>query len=402
MQPIERPQYLNQLIDLQGKDVIKVVTGIRRSGKSTLFQLFINHLLANGVDQNDIFSYNFEDFALQPYLDNPLQLHEELIGAASAGRQIYVFLDEVQNIKQFERLVDSLHLRPNIDVYVTGSNAFLLSGELATLLTGRYIEIHVLPFSFKEYMEIRADKPFADLPFNDYVNDGGFPGMFALPEPLRKNYIRDIYSSILQKDILVRNAWRKADHFDRLVRFMLDSIGSPLSANKISNTFKTLGFQISNHTVETYLDAICESYMFYKVPRYNIKGKTILSTQEKYYTADLGLKATILGQPAHTNIGHNLENIVFLELMRRGCTVWTGKSDEHEIDFVVQTRNGETQYIQVAYTAKEESTLHRELLPLQKIKDNHRKILLTTDEFEFNNAGIEQLNVGRWLLNGTQ
>ncbi len=398
MNLISRNQYLNQLIDLQKKNIIKVITGIRRCGKSTIFQLFIDYLLNEGVDKNDIYSYNFEDFTLQPYIDDPRKLHEELIEVAKTGRQIYVFLDEIQNIRNFERIIDSLHLRPNIDVYITGSNAFLLSGELATLLTGRYIEIHVLPFSFKEYADVKNNSTFSDSLLNDYINEGGLPGTFALPEQLRKNYIKDIYNSILQKDIMHRNKWRKADHFDRLVRFMFDNVGSKLSANKIANTFKTMGFQISCHTVESYLDAIRESYLFYKVPRYNIKGRTILSTQEKYYTADLGLKAAILGQSAHTDIGHSLENIVFLELLRRNYTIFTGKSDENEIDFVVQTHSGEMQYIQVAYTAKEESTLKRELTPLQKIKDNYRKILLTTDEFEFNNEGIEQLNVKKWLM----
>ena len=395
---IERREYLKQIVALRDIDVIKVVTGIRRCGKSTLFELYTKHLLANGVGKNDIFSYNFEDFELHSYIEDPMKLHNELTAAAESGRNIYVFLDEVQNLRDFEKLINSLRLRPNIDVYVTGSNAFLLSGELATLLTGRYIQIHMLPFSFAEYVMSRTGEP-SEFLFNDYVKDGGFPGALALPEQLRQSYVRDIYNSIMQKDVMLRNSWRKADHFDRLVRFVFDSIGSPLSINKITNTFKSFGFQISSRTVETYMDAVCESYLFYKVPRYNIRGRVILGTQEKYYAADLGLKMAVLGQPASVNVGHNLENIVFLELIRRGNEVYIGKLDENEVDFVAKSPNGEVQYFQVAYTAKEEATMKRELLPLQKIKDNYQKTLLTTDEIELNKDGIALLNVKKWLLN---
>jgi predicted AAA+ superfamily ATPase len=398
MKQIARKHYLDRLILLRKTDVIKVVTGIRRSGKSTLFRLYIDYLQSQGVSKSDILLYNFEDFSLQAYLDNPQKLHEEIVEVAKTGRDIYVFLDEVQNLRSFERVVDSLNLRPNIDLYITGSNSVLLSGELATLLTGRYMEIHLLPFSFKEFVETKDDRSRLDLLFNDYLQSGGFPGAAALPELLRADYVREIYNSIMQKDILTRNAWRKADHFDRLVRFMFSAVGSPLSANNISKVFKNLGFTISSHTVESYLDAICDAYLFYKVQRYDLKGKVILSTQEKFYAADLGLRNVVLGQNAE-NTGHALENLVFLELLRRGNQVNIGKADGTEIDFVAKAAQGATEYIQVAWTAKEQSTFEREMRPFELIKDFHRRTLLTTDvEPVTAYKGIRKINVIDWLL----
>jgi predicted AAA+ superfamily ATPase len=399
MKLIERKNYINRLVSLRGIDVIKVVTGIRRCGKSTLLRLFIDYLLSHGGSKEDIIWYNFEDFALQSYIDNPKKLHDEIIEIAQKRQNIYLFLDEVQNLKNFEKIVDSLNLRPNIDLYITGSNSSLLSGEMATLLTGRYVEIHVLPFSFKEYIETQNDKSRLDLLFNDYLQNGGLPGAVAFPDLIRADYVRDIYNSIMQKDIMIRNAWRKSDHFERLVRFMFDSIGSPLSAHSISNVFKNLGFTISAHTVENYLDAVCDAFLFYKTQRYNIKGKIILSTQDKFYAADLGLRNIVLGQTVNHNIGHALENIVFLELLRRGNRINIGKINNTEIDFVVQTPQGITEYIQVVWTAKEESTFQREMRPFEMVKDFNKRILLTTDvEPVTSYKGIQKINVIDWLL----
>jgi predicted AAA+ superfamily ATPase len=399
MKLIERKQYLDRLISLRGKDVIKAVTGIRRCGKSTLFRLYIEYLLSQGVSKDNILWYNFEDFALQHYIDNPKQLHDEIVEFSKSGQSIYVFLDEVQNLTNFEKIVDSLHLRSNIDLYITGSNSFLLSGELATLLTGRYVEIHVLPFSFKEYVETQENSSRLDILFNEYMQNGGFPGAIAIPNFIKVDYIRGIYNSIMQKDIMTRNAWRKADHFDRLVRFMFDSIGSPLSPHSISNAFKQLGFTISSHTVENYVDALCGAYLFYEIERYNIKGKVILSTQKKYYTTDLGLKNIVLGQIAPNDKGHALENLVFLELLRRGNQVNIGKANNTEIDFIVLTPQGTTEYIQVAWTAKEESTFIREMRPFELINDFNRRILLTTDvEPVTSYKGIQKINIIDWLL----
>ncbi|HRO76151.1 MAG TPA: ATP-binding protein [Crocinitomicaceae bacterium] len=398
MQFIERNNYLERLISLRETEVIKVVTGIRRCGKSTLFRLYIDYLKKKGVSEDAILWYNFEDFALQSYIDNPQKLHDEITEIAKTGKMLYVFLDEVQNLKNFERIVDSLNLRSNIDLYITGSNSFLLSGELATLLTGRYVETHVLPFSFKEYVEMHKDRSRLDL-FNDYLQNGGFPGAIAIPELVRADYVRGIYNSIMQKDIMTRNAWRKTDHFDRIVRFMFDSIGSPMSAHNISKVFKNLNFSISAPTVENYLDAVCDAYLFYKVQRYNIKGKVILSTQEKFYAADLGLKNIVLGQTSQNDTGHALENLVYLELLRRGNQINIGKADDTEIDFVIQTPQGEREYIQVAWTAKEQSTFEREIRPFEKIKDYNKRILLTTDVEPITSyKGIQKINVIDWLL----
>ncbi|MDR0941920.1 MAG: ATP-binding protein [Bacteroidales bacterium] len=399
MKLIERKNYLNKLISVKDTDVIKVVTGIRRCGKSTLFRMYINYLLEHEVKPENILTYNFEDFSMLPYLKNPEKLHTEIIAQTENSKKTYIFLDEVQNLENFERFIDSLHLRQNIDVYVTGSNSFLLSSELATLLTGRYIEIHILPFSFKEYIETTADHSRLDLLFAEYMYNGGFPGVCAMPDLMKKDYLRSIYNSIMEKDILVRNMWRKSENFDRLVRFMFDSIGSSLSAYSISKSFKNMGFNASPQTVETYIEAIRSSYLFYKTQRFNIKGKTILTTQEKYYAVDLGLKNMLLGQVANADMGHNLENIVYLELLRRGKTVNIGKANNAEIDFVCSNPGGDYEYIQVAWTAKEESTFQREIRPFELIKDYNKRILLTTDvEVVTSYKGIQKLNVIDWLL----
>lgn len=399
MKFIVRTEFLEKLIALKDKNVIKVVSGIRRCGKSTLFKLYIDWLQKSGVNENQIISYNFEDFALKRYIENPLILHDDILKFAENKEKIYLFLDEIQIVKDFEKLVNSLHLRENIDVYITGSNAYLLSGELATFLTGRYIQIKMLPLSFLEFVSAQEDKSRLDLLFSQYMINGGFPETLHLPPNEISKYISDVYSSILQKDIMVRHKWRKTEHFEKLVRFMFDSVGSPLSANNISKQLKANGFDVSNHTADTYIEAICQSYVFYKALRYNIKGKMILSTQEKYYTADLGFKQALSGTWQNSNLGHNLENIIYLELLRRDKIVYIGKADDKEIDFVAITPGGDTEYIQVAWTAKDEKTLERELAPFEIMRDYNKRTLITMDvepQSSFN--GIKKVNAIDWLL----
>ena len=253
-------------------------------------------------------------------------------------------------------------MKPNIDVYITGSNAFLLSSELGTLLTGRYISIPVLPFSFKEFLLTQADISRTDLLFAKYIDTGGMPGIFELPENFIKSYIQEVIQNIIQKDVLVRNKWRNEDHFNKTTAFLFDSIGSVISPKRITNTLKTNNrISLSHNTVENYINALVESFLFYKVKRFDLRGKGLLMTQEKYYTVDMGLKKHFLGENINLDLGHTLENIVYLELLRRGNQVNIGKVGNTEIDFVVRKPNGEREYIQVAWTTKEQSTFEREI-----------------------------------------
>lgn len=396
---IQRIEYLETLKDLKDKNVIKMLTGVRRCGKSTIMQLFRDYLTEIGVSNTQIVFLNFENVENIKWLNDLEGLYYHIIGQLNLSKPCYVFLDEVQNVKEFERLVDGLYVKPNIDVYITGSNAYLLSSELGTLLTGRYISIHVLPLSFKEYVSAFEDKSRLDLLFTQYLKNGGMPGSLELPDEYKLKYLQDIYNDILQKDVLLRHNWYKENNFENVVKFVLDSIGSLLSSSKIANVLKSETYTISHSTVDNYLRAFSESYLFYKVPRYEIKGKNILRTLEKYYAVDLGFKRAVLGSSNNTNFGHDLENIVFLELLRRNNRVYIGKADRAEMDFVVQTKQGNTEYYQVAWSTWDESVWQREIRPFELIKDYNNRILLTMDvEPESSYKGIQKVNVIDWLL----
>ena len=400
MQNIERKDYMNTLIGLRDKNLIKVLTGVRRCGKSTVMQMFRDYLISDGVNVNQIVFLNFENFENYKWQNDTEGLYYHIVNQLDLSKKCYVFLDEIQQVKEFERLVDGLYVKPNIDVYITGSNAYLLSSELGTLLTGRYISIHILPFSFKEFLLTQADTSRVDLLFAKYLDDGGMPGIFELPENSIKNYIQDVIQNIIQKDVLVRNKWRNEDHFNKTTAFLFDSIGSIISPKKITNTLKTNNkISLSHNTVESYINALVESFMFYKVKRFDLRGKGLLMTQEKYYTVDLGLKKFFLGDKINLDIGHNLENVVYLELLRRGNQINIGKADNTEIDFVIRKQNGDREYIQVAWTAKEKSTFEREIRPFELIKDFNKRILLTTDVEPITiYKGIQKINVIDWLL----
>jgi predicted AAA+ superfamily ATPase len=391
---------MNTLIGLRDKNLIKVLTGVRRCGKSTVMQMFRDYLIADGVHETQIVFLNFEDFENRKWLGDFEGLYYYITGRLDLSKPCYVFLDEVQQVKEFERLVDGLYVKPNIDVYITGSNAYLLSSELVTLLTGRYISIHILPFSFREFLLTQTDISRTDLLFARYIDTGGMPGIFDLPENSVKDYIRDVIQNIIQKDVLVRNRWRNEDHFNKTTAFLFDSTGSVISPKKITNTLKTNNqIALSHNTVDNYINALVESYLFYRVKRFDLRGKGLLMTQEKYYTVDLGLKKFFLGDKNNLDLGHNLENVVFLELLRRGHQVNIGKAGDTEIDFVVRKPGGDREYIQVAWTAKEESTFQREIRPFELIRDFNRRILLTTDvEPVTTYKGIQKINVIDWLL----
>ncbi len=372
-----------------------MLVGVRRCGKSTIMQLFREYLKTEDISENQTVSLNFEDFENRKFLNDIDSLYYHIVNQLDLSKPCYVFLDEVQNVKEF----DGLFVKPNIDVYITGSNAYLLSSELGTLLTGRYISIPVYPLSFKEYISAFEDKSRLDLLFTRYLQNGGMPGMLELPLNQIEKYLQDIYNDIAQKDIFIRHIWYKEGNFERVLEFMLDNIGSQLSSSKISNVLKNEGNSISYHTIDNYLNAMTEAYLFYKVSRYDIKGKNLLRTQEKYYTVDLGFKEALLGKTKNTDFGHNLENIVFLELLRRNRRVYIGKADRTEVDFVVMTNEGDWEYFQVAWSTREESTFEREMRPFELIKDYNKRTLLTMDvEPESSYKGIQKVNVIDWLL----
>ncbi len=396
---IQRTEYLEILKSLKDKNLIKMLVGVRRCGKSTLMQLFREYLKTEGISENQTVFLNFEDFENRKFLNDIDSLYYHIVNQLDLSKPCYVFLDEVQNVKEFERVVDGLFVKPNIDVYVTGSNAYLLSSELGTLLTGRYIPIPVYPLSFKEYVSAFEDNSRLDLLFTQYLQNGGMPGMLELPSNQTEKYLQNIYNDIAQKDIFIRHNWYKEGNFERVLKFMLDNIGSPLSSSKISNVLKSEGNTISYHTVDNYLNALTEAYLFYKVPRYDIKGKNLLRTQEKYYSVDLGFKEALLGKTKNTDLGHNLENIVFLELLRRNRRVYIGKADRTEVDFAVMTSEGDWEYYQVAWSTREQSTFEREMRPFELIKDYNKRTLLTMDiEPESSYKGIQKINVIDWLL----
>ena len=394
---INRVEYLNQLIDFKDKQLIKVVTGIRRCGKSTLFELYKEHLQNNGVEGNQIISLNFESAELYDVNDHKA-LYHEVESRLNPDKMNYVFLDEVQLVNDFQRACDSLYILKNVDLYITGSNAGLLSGELATLLSGRYVEIKMLPLSFKEYVSVVGESDLSRK-YRDYLMNSSFP--YTLELSKRKDilaYLDGIYTSIVLKDIVKRKKIADLAVLESVIRFMFDNIGNLCSATKIANTLKSGGKGASVHTVDNYLNALCESFVLYKVGRYDIKGKQFLQTQEKYYLADIGLRYYLLGtKPADT--GHILENIVYLELLRRGYEIYVGKQDSTEVDFIAINDIG-TEYYQVALTVRDENTLKRELTPLDSISDHNPKYLLTLDDdppVSYN--GIRQLNALEWLLN---
>ncbi len=395
---IERTEYLDELKRWKDKDLIKVVTGIRRCGKSTLFELFIDYLKKNNIANNQIIKINFEDIDF--HFDNYKELYNYITKKIDSKKQYYIFLDEVQNVPEFQRVVDSLYIKKNVDVYITGSNAYLLSGELATLLSGRYVEIKMLPLSFKEYISIFDDNNYQKL-FLEYMKNGGMPGNIAIMKTNYNDidkYLDGIFSTVVYKDIMARNNITDKMLLDSIVKFIFDNIGNPISTKKISDTLTSKGLPTSNHTVENYIASFIESYLIYKAERFDVKGKNLLSRDYKYYVVDTGLRSYLLGKKADSDMGHILENIVYLELLRRGYKVYVGKIDDVEIDFVAENRDG-LKYYQVALTVRDEKVLERELKPLQKTKDHYPKYLLTLDmDLEADYNGITKMNVVDWLL----
>ena len=399
---IERTEYLEQLKAFKDKDLIKVVTGIRRCGKSTLFDLFIDYLKKMGVKDEQIIKINLEDpdYNFVNYKD----FYDFVNGKITKDKKYYVFLDEVQTVPLFQKAVDGLYIKKNVDVYITGSNAYLLSGELATLLSGRYVEIKMLPLSFKEYLSNFDNKDKSRYEyFLDYMKVGGMPGNLSIIRDDANRldmYLEGIFTTVVYKDIMARNNISDKMLIESILKFIFDSIGSPISTKKISDTLTSKGLSTSNHTVENYISAFLDSYLIYKAERFDVKGKNLLVRDYKYYVVDQGLRSYLLGKRADSDMGHILENIVYLELLRRGHTVYVGKVDDLEIDFVAQNRDG-LRYYQVALSVRDEKVLERELRSLQRTGDHYPKYLLTLDmDLRADYEGITKINVVDWLLNG--
>ncbi len=400
-----RKEYIDKLLSYKDKDLIKVVSGLRRSGKSTLLELYREQLLKCGIGKRQIQFYNFElpeNFVGKNWDDIYFDIKKKL----QANKFNYVFLDEVQNIPSFEKLVDGLFATQNVDVYITGSNAFLLSSELATLLSGRYIEISILPFSFNEYLiarNIDTNNKYLNYEplFFDYVNETSLPKGVELRElgfDKIYEYLEAIYITIVEKDITQRHQINDKRAFSNIVKFMATNVGNALSPNNISNMLKQDGQNIHRDTVEKYLGYLTGSFVFYKVNRFDLKGRKQLATQEKYYLVDVGFINFLQGKERTTDRGHILENVVYLELLRRGNKIWTGTSRNSEVDFVCKNKTGDIEYYQVAWQTNDENTIEREFGALEKIKDNYPKYLLTTDGFTQSRSGVRHLNVFDWLL----
>lgn len=398
---IERNEYLNVLKRFKDKELIKVITGIRRCGKSTLLEMYKDYLLENGISEDQIISINLEDLKYN-FIEDYMSLYNYICDKLKANKKNYVFIDEVQKINEFQKAVDSLYIKKNVDLYITGSNANLLSSELATLLSGRYIEIKMLPLSFKEYKDAYKYLNNDEL-YQKYISYGSLPYTTSLDtEDDVSMYLSSIYNDIIIKDVMARKKIQDETMLRSVANFTMDNIGNLVSTNNIANTMANDGRDINVRTVERYLEGFTESFFLYKASRYDIKGKQYLKTGEKYYVSDLGLRYFILGRKIG-DYGHVLENVVYLELLRRGYDVFIGKVDEYEIDFVALNNDGRI-YVQVAETLKgtdesDTKILDRELRSLKKIDDNYEKIILTSDKTPLaNEDGIKIRNVYDWLL----
>lgn len=396
---INRPEYLEKLkMWLEHTDIVKIVTGVRRCGKSTLLTLLQNHLLENGVNKNQIQEIQFELSENEELLDRK-KLHAHVLKNLNPKKMNYVFLDEIQYVNEWEKTVNSLRMRPNIDLYLTGSNAYMFSGELATLIGGRYVEIQMLPLSFKEYVDGTGTANNLQLAYEKYIRESGFPQTVAFSgnRQLISDYlINTVYQNTIQKDIVKRFKLKDPVRLENVVRYMFDNIGNETSLRGIERGLKADGISISPTTIDIYVKGLLDSYLLYKCDRFDIKGKQILQLNSKYYVADIGLRTVLFGR-SDRDLGYMLENIVYLELLRRGYKVSVGKIKDVEVDFVAVKPEGEVEYYQVALTALEPSTLQRELASLSEIEDNYPKFLLTMDYGSGVNNGIKRLNVLDWL-----
>lgn len=393
---IDRPIYLQELISFKDKELIKIVTGIRRCGKSTLFDLYIEYLLKNGIEKEQIIRMNLEEYEFSN-IENYDALYNYINSKLDNNKMNYVFIDEVQKIENFQKAIDALYIKKNVDLYITGSNSKLLSGELATLLSGRYVEIKMLPLSFKEYISYVGESDIQKK-YIDYITNSSFPYTLKLNNSKDiRMYLDGLYNTVIVNDISERKDIKDISMLKDVIKFMFDNVGNLCSSTSIANTMTSSGRKISVPTIEKYLEALVESFVLYKAQRFDIKGKNYLTTGSKYYLSDIGLRYYLLGSK-DADKGHILENIVYLELIRRGYEVYVGKNEDSEVDFVAINDKGE-EYYQVCYTINEKKTFEREIKSLDNINDHNPKILLTADFVPYTSFnGIKQINVFDWLL----
>jgi uncharacterized protein len=396
---ISRPDYFNKLLGYKDKKIIKVITGVRRCGKSTLLQLYKDYLLNNNISSRQVISIDFDDYKYFDLLEAKA-LHAYIDERIIDNEKMYLFLDEIQNVNDYQRVVNSFYLNDKVDIYMTGSNSYMLSGELATLLTGRYIQIDMLPFSFSEFVEINGYGDNVDRAYQSYIETSSFPYVFQLDNELNQisDYLKSLYNTVVLKDIVARKNISDVMMLESVLRFLADNIGNILSTKKISDMMASDGRPINVRTVESYINAFLESYIVYQIKRYDIKGRQYLKTLEKYYLVDIGLRNTMLGSNRGRDVGHILENIIFLELLRRGYDLYIGKVEGLEIDFVAKSSN-EVKYIQVAASVRDSRTFEREIRPLQKIQNNYPKCIMTLDlDPVANFEGIKKFNALDYLM----
>lgn len=404
---VERTEYLQKLIMWRDEQVIKVVTGIRRCGKSTLLSQFQEHLKNSGVEDRQIVSLNFEELENEELLDYQ-KLYQYLIARLCPDKITYIFLDEIQKVPEFEKVVDSLYVKKQVDLYMTGSNAYLLSGELATLLAGRYVEISILPLSFREYCQMQPPGN-QDALFAAFLQDGGFPYIALMNRSKEKvdMYLEGIYNTIIVKNIEERQRRRESDPNKRKVtdiallkaiaKFLAGSVGSPISIKSIADYIASSGRKVSQNTVADYIEGLSEAFVFYPVERFDVAGKQLMKMNQKLYIVDLGIRRYLLPRRDY-DLGFSLENVVYLELLRRGYSVHIGKVGNAEVDFVAK-KDDRYHYFQVTASMLDSSTFEREITPLRNIRDNYPKTVLTLDRMTLGNYdGIEVVYAVDWLL----
>lgn len=397
MKRIERASYLNKLIAFKDKNLIKVITGIRRCGKSTIMEIYRDWLKEQGVSIDQIVYLNFEDYD-NFELRNPKNLYAYIKPLLIEDKMNYLFFDEIQHVQDFPDIINSLNLKPNVDIYITGSNAYMLSSEIATLLSGRYIEIAMQPLSFKEYVDGTCEYDNLQKAYNDYITRSSFPYTLELNTNSEvSDYLTGLYNTIVVKDIMSRKRLPDVMMLESVIRFTADNIGNILSTKRIADIMTADGRKIDQKTVERYLNSLCETFFVYEAKRYNIKGKQLLKTLGKYYLVDIGLRRMLLGSRSF-DAGRILENVVYLELLHRQKKVYVGKNDNLEVDFVAIDENN-IAYYQVAATVRDESTLKRELASLQQINDQYPKYILTLDDDPVADYdGIKRINALKWMM----
>lgn len=398
---IKREMYMSRIRPFIGNDLVKVLTGIRRSGKSVMLALIQEKIMASGVDRAQFISINFENMS-NTGLCTAQALHDEIIRrAAQISGKVYLFFDEIQEVQDWEKCINSFRVELDCDIYITGSNAKLLSGELATYLAGRYVEFVIYPFSFDEFIQLyRTISPEADVRtcFNRYLTAGGMPYLANLryEETACRQYLQDLFNSVELKDIVQRNKVRDVDMLERIITYATANIGTTFSSTAISKYLKSEGRSVSPETVLGYLKACMDAFLFYQVKRQDLRGKKILTVNEKYYMADHGVREAVFGGNQR-DINLVLENIVYLELRRRGYDVTVGKMGDKEIDFICELQ-GNRLYIQVAYLLASEDTIRREFGVYERVRDNYPKYVLTLDEFDMSRNGIKHQNIRDFLL----